>query len=220
MSAPLPRPAFRYSPGLVAIHWITAALVAASAVLALCAGLFDDEKFVIGLHRSLGFAVLVIALLRIVHKRREPAAPEWEDRPLLRLAAHATHFGLYALLLLVPLLGWLQTSASGKPFMFFDIFQLPPLMGRNRDVAELLQEMHEFAAFTFMALIGLHVAAALWHRVARRDGVMYAMLPLRRLAPETTRDLPEPALRTAVEARPDRGAGNDQTLPSFSAITD
>lgn len=185
MSAP--QTPFRYSTGLVIIHWITAGLIAAAAALAWTAGLFDDEKFVIGLHRSLGFAVLVLATLRIAHKRREPAVPEWEDSVWRRRLARTTHFALYALLLLVPVLGWLQTSASGKPFLFFDLLRIPALIGHDRDLAEQLQEAHEIAAFTFVGLIGLHVAAALWHRVARRDGVLYAMLPFKRLAPVAER---------------------------------
>lgn len=86
------------------------------------------------------------------------------------------HLGLYALMIGLPLLGWLTLSAAGKPIPFFGL-ELPALIGADKKLAGDLKELHETLAVAGYWLIGLHAAAALFHQYVRRDGTLQRMLP-------------------------------------------
>ena len=101
--------------------------------------------------------------------RIAPPPPAWE----IRLAGIA-HFALYALMIGLPLLGWLTLSAKGDPIHFFGI-ELPPLTGKNEALARTWKEIHETSATVGYFLIGLHAAAALYHHYVRRDNTMTMM---------------------------------------------
>jgi cytochrome b561 len=100
--------------------------------------------------------------------------------PAVRAASAAAHGLLYLLLAAVPLLGWAATSAAGKPVALLGIVPLPALVGVDDGLADFLGDAHGFVAWTLVALAGLHAAAALWHHLVQRDGVLVAMLPSRR----------------------------------------
>jgi cytochrome b561 len=94
----------------------------------------------------------------------------------MRVAAGATHVALYALLLAMPLLGWALSNAQGKPVHFLGA-TLPALVGDDEDLADRLQAWHIDAAWVLLALVCLHVAAALFHHFVLRDGVLRRMWP-------------------------------------------
>jgi cytochrome b561 len=96
---------------------------------------------------------------------------------VVRLAAKAGHAFLYLFLLALPLTGWLLTNAQGKAASFFGLFNLPMLVAKNRDLVDQLGDIHETGAWVFIALVGLHVGAALWHHFWRKDQVLRSMLP-------------------------------------------
>jgi len=99
----------------------------------------------------------------------------------MQLAAKLGHLALYALMIITPLLGWLTLSASGKPIPFFGL-ELPALTGENKELAKQLKEVHETIGTLGYFLIGLHVAAALYHHLVKHDNTMTRMLPERRQA--------------------------------------
>ena len=152
------------------IHWSIAALVALAWVSGDLGGAGR------GLHMGLGALVLGLSLLRLLWRALNrappapPGTPDWQAR-----AAVAGHLALYALTLGVPLLGLFDRWARGRPVSLFGVLPVPapftPPFGR------LWGEVHEIAANLLLLVVGLHVAAALWHHLVLRDGVLRRMLP-------------------------------------------
>ena len=90
--------------------------------------------------------------------------------------AQATHVLLYALLIAMPMSGWLYNSASGFPLRWFKLANLPHLVEADPALKELAHSAHEFGAWLLIALIALHAAAALKHHFVDRDETLNAML--------------------------------------------
>lgn len=174
----------RYGSLLIALHWLMALqLVAVYACIDL-KDLFpkgsDPREQLKIWHYMLGLTVLAAVVLRIVARASGPAlAPEPQTPPWQRWLGTLTHAALYALMIAMPLLGWLTLSASGKEIPFFGI-ALPALLGESRDLASRLKEIHETIGEIGYYLVGLHVAAALFHHYIVRDGTLARMLPFLR----------------------------------------
>lgn len=173
-----------YSPAARHFHWLTVAFVAIMVPLGLymvsrgAATNFDaTTNRLYDLHKLLGFVLLWIVVARLFYRLRNGAPP---DEPTLewwqKAAAHLNHWGLYALLLLVPLLGWIGVSLYGARSVF-GLFSLPPLAGQDQKAAETVFWLHYWGAMAMLALLAAHVGAALYHHLIRRDGVLRRMLP-------------------------------------------
>jgi cytochrome b561 len=175
---------------VILVHWITAVLIALAVAVALGREWLDGDlvrQRLLDLHRLLGLGVLGLSVSRLVLSRAFGAAKVNEhSTPVIGLMAAMGHGALYLALVVVPLLGWAQWSASGKAMTLFGILPIPALLGRNRDLAETLAQAHQVVAWLFLGLIAAHAVAALWHHYHRRDQVMRSMLP-GRLALSTTR---------------------------------
>jgi cytochrome b561 len=174
----------RYSRGAIAFHWVIAALV----LFNLAVGLFHDglprEWRLMSLHRAVGLTVLVLTLARLGWRltNRPPslvAGAPWE-----RALALAAHWGFYILLIAMPLTGWAMSSVGrrGNPppeiswFFLFDVPHLPVSSG----VAGFSHEAHEILGWLMVALVVVHVAAALRHHLILRDVTLTRMLPFLR----------------------------------------
>jgi cytochrome b561 len=164
-----------YDPVSQILHWATAALVLASFALALWPDLVKGSA---ALHKSLGLALLVVVPLRLFWRLTGGtggARPGGEDGAGA-LAAKAVHCALYAMLLAVPLLGWLHLNSKGIGASMFG-FGLPMLVDADRDFARALLRAKSWLAYGMLGAIGLHAAAALAHHHLLRDGVLASMLP-------------------------------------------
>jgi cytochrome b561 len=130
-------------------------------------------------HFMLGMLVFVLVWLRLA-VRLSGSAPAIQPEPpaLQQRAAKLLHLALYALMIGMPLTGWLMLSAAGKPIPFFGL-ELPPLIGENKGLARQIKELHEAVGTIGYFLIGLHVAAALYHHYIKRDNTLTRMLPER-----------------------------------------
>ena len=128
---------------------------------------------------EVGIAILVLALVRLVVRLRygAPSLPADLPEPM-RLGAQLSHYALYALMIGMPLLGWGMLSAAGYPGVLFGGVHLPAIVAQNDGLHTLLWNAHFYLAFVFFAVVLLHVAAALFHGLVRRDGVFYAMAPV------------------------------------------
>ena len=93
----------------------------------------------------------------------------------MKLAAHLSHYAFYVLMIGMPLLGWGMLSAAAYPVVLFGGVHLPAILPHSDSLHTLLWDAHSFLAFVFFALILLHLAAALFHALVRRDGVFEAM---------------------------------------------
>lgn len=159
------------------VHWITLLSVMGAVGLALSRDWVNDDDLTDALltwHRQLGLLVLGLCLVRLL-LRATLSAPDHRLRPSIQLVSKLTHLTLYLFLLGMPLLGWLTSNAHGVHLTLGPI-HLPTLVGTNHDLGDTLGEWHEWGAWAFLAIAGLHALAALWHHIVLRDGVLRSML--------------------------------------------
>jgi cytochrome b561 len=179
----------RYTRPAIALHWVLAVLIIAN----LCGGLYMTElafspqklKYY-SWHKWVGVTVFVLSALRLLWRLRHPAPPLPEAMPAWqRTAADASHRVLYALFFAVPIAGWMFSSASGFPVVWFGVLQIPDLVGKDRELAEVLKLAHRSLAYGLGLVVVMHIAAALKHHFVDRDDVLQRILPDRKL-PEST----------------------------------
>ncbi|BBU62692.1 cytochrome b [Methylosinus sp. C49] len=168
-----------YSPLAKTLHWIIAALALTSlptgVVMAdLDKGPLQDNLFV--LHESIGVIVLALMVPRLLARLRRRPGSSADLTPAERLVSKATHRGLYLLLIATPIVGWLALSAYGLGPSFFWLGHLPALLGKDEPLSKQLFELHEFLGWVLLALIALHIAGVIRHRIAG-DEVVWRMLP-------------------------------------------
>lgn len=168
---------------LVILHWLTVLCLALAAGLILTRDEIDGRSARLWLlegHRHFGLFVLMLFFVRVIFRVRAGKLPhEGSTGRLVRWLATATHLALYGLLLVLPLIGWALSNAEGKPVHLFGV-TLPALVATDEDLADSLLTWHQDVAWVLLALVSLHVAAALFHHFVLRDGVLRMMLPKRR----------------------------------------
>ena len=160
------------------LHWLMAICIL--AMLFIGVGMVGTAmpKYVplLATHKTLGFAILVLALLRIAVRLKSGSPPLPRDLPPpMRLAAQLAHVALYALMIGMPLIGWAMQSAGNLPIVLWGGIHLPAILAPDAGLYALLHLAHVTLAFCFFALILLHIAAALFHALVRRDGVFESM---------------------------------------------
>ncbi|VAV97074.1 hypothetical protein MNBD_ALPHA02-330 [hydrothermal vent metagenome] len=128
-----------------------------------------------GLHKSFGILILFLVVLRLIWRKMNsvPKMPDTMSR-LENVSAHAMHMLLYAIMLLQPVFGWLLSSYESNAVKFFGL-ELPALVGKNKEMGELFEELHEVTAGLLVTAFVVHVAAALYHHYVRKDDVMDRM---------------------------------------------
>lgn len=169
-----------FTLGQRTLHWTMAACIVAMLFVGVGMVSTAGAKYVplVLAHKTLGVVILGLALLRLALRVRYGAPPLPADLPLpMRLAAGASHYGFYALMIGMPLLGLGMLSAADYPIVLLGGVWLPAILPHSASLHALLWTAHRSLAFVFFALILLHMAAALFHLLIRRDGVFDAMLP-------------------------------------------
>lgn len=133
------------------------------------------------IHKSMGFLLFVLVLVRLVWKRLNPhpALPAGMPRHEV-LLARFTHVALYALMLAIPVVGWLTASASpfGIETIIFGLFSLPHPLAPDAELEAMLSRVHFILAMALLGVLALHVAGALKHHFIGRDDVLRRMLPV------------------------------------------
>ncbi len=163
----------RYGTVSRTLHWLMAALIIALIFVGLYMGSLPDDdpshRKLVGMHKAMGSLVLMLAVIRLIWIRISPAPalPDAFAAGEKRLTKGIQSL-LYLLMVLVPLAGYVMSSAAGRPISFFGLFDLPLLIAKNKDLAHLAGEAHEILAFSIAGLILLHMAGAIKHRVLSR----------------------------------------------------
>lgn len=177
----------RYNLVAMTLHWVIAAAILANLALAFFA---DDapkpERLqMFWWHKSIGLAVLVLSVARVVWRFTNPAPAHPQGiKPAQRIAGTALHHLFYLMIILVPLAGWMMVSLFANPIPFFGLFDwpaFPGLAGMTREAAhpfhEAFETVHVVLGWGFAFLVPLHVAAALYHHHILKNNVLLRMLP-------------------------------------------
>jgi cytochrome b561 len=179
MSQVMTRQHARFSPLQRALHWIMAICILAMLFIGVGMVSTVQPKYLtlVSIHKPLGMVILLLALIRLVVRLVRGAPPLPADMPEpMKLAAYLSHLAFYGLMIALPLLGYGMLSAADYPVVVFGV-HLPSLLPHSDSLHSLLWNLHRFLALCFFALIVVHLAAALFHALIRRDGVFQAMAP-------------------------------------------
>ena len=168
-----------YSAVAKALHWAMAlgifGLVVLGSVMSDME--FSPEKLqYFSWHKWAGVTVFMLVWLRLLWRliSPPPAYPASLSRPMKRLAS-AGHIALYALMVIIPITGWLMSSAKGVPTVWFGLMPLPDLISKDKALGELLEEVHGTLSWILVTLIAGHVAAALKHHFIDKDDTLRRM---------------------------------------------
>jgi cytochrome b561 len=170
----------RFTPLQRALHWLMAVCILAMLFIGVGMASSVAPKYLtlVSIHKTLGTAILILALIRLAVRLRYGAPPLPADLPEpMKLAAHLSHYALYALMIAMPLIGWAMLSAAKYPVVLWPGVWLPSILPLSSSLHTALWNAHFYLAFLFFAVVLLHVAAALFHALIRRDGVFDAMAP-------------------------------------------
>ncbi len=169
----------RHNLWVICLHWLTFILVLTTVTVVFYADDLQDRGLhnrLMDTHRTLGVILLALALWRLLVRLLVTAPSLEAPSRLIAALGRLSHAGLYLLLLTASVSGWLMTNAAGKPVTLLSL-ELPRLVGRDRALAETLHDGHELLAYGFLALVVVHILAALWHQFVVKDDLMRRMSP-------------------------------------------
>jgi cytochrome b561 len=177
MSAPI----LRYNNTAMVLHWLVALLIFAAFPLGVVMHdlpLSPTKLQYYSYHKWIGISILLLVIARVVWRFTHippplPAStPRWEV-----VVSHITHLALYGLLIVIPLSGWLMSSAKGFQVVWFGVLPLPDLVGKDKALGELLATVHQGFNLCLFLLVGMHIAAVIKHKFIDRDQILERMLP-------------------------------------------
>jgi cytochrome b561 len=163
------------------LHWLIAACVLTTAPVAIvmtriAEGATRDTLY--SFHKSLGVLILTLMILRLINRLAvgapiaDPGIEPWQ-----KTMSAIVHTLFYVLLLAMPPVGYIATSAFGAPVPVFGLFDLPPIIGKDEALAAQLFTLHRWVGYLVIVLVLTHVSAALYHHFVRGDRVLQRMLP-------------------------------------------
>jgi cytochrome b561 len=160
------------------LHWLMAVCILAMLFIGvgMVSTIAPKHLTLVSIHKPLGIAILLLALIRLAVRLRYGTPPLPADLPEpMKIAAELSHYVLYALMIAMPLIGWGMLSAAAYPVVLLPGVRLPAILPHSDRLHTLLWDAHFYLAFAFFAVILLHVAAALFHALVRHDGVFDSM---------------------------------------------
>lgn len=172
----------QYSRMARGLHWMMAALILAMipvGVLMTQPDLYRPlQNTLFIFHKNIGVVLLLLIVIRVAYRLTHKPAPlpaelpEWQHR-----IAGLSHLAIYALLVIVPVAGYIRVKAGGFPIESLDALGVPSLVMRSDALAEIAKSVHYFGGLALAGLIAMHIGAALHHGVLRKDGVFSRMWP-------------------------------------------
>lgn len=176
----------RYAGTCIAFHWLMLVLLIAVFSTIEMRQLFErgseGRDAIKSWHYMLGLAVFTLVWLRLLARWIAGPAPAITPQPphWQQTAGRSMHLLLYALMIGMPIAGWLTLSAAGEPVPYFG-FHLPPLIAENEELADQIKDIHKAIGNAAYYLIALHTLAGLYHHYIRRDTTLRRMLPGRQV---------------------------------------
>ena len=170
----------KYTRTAMTLHWLIALLIFVAFPLGIYMHelpLSPTKLKLFSYHKWVGVTVFTLTFVRLLWRTTHQPPPlpssitRWQQR-----ASHVAHYLLYALLIAVPVSGWLMSSAKGVQTVWFGMLALPDLVSRDKALGELLNTVHKGMNITLLALVVVHVLAGLKHHFIDRDNVMSRML--------------------------------------------
>jgi cytochrome b561 len=162
------------------LHWIVAVLILAMVPVGIIIANEwggPAQTFLYNLHKSIGATLIPIVIARLIYRLLNPPPPLPDDIPAIqKFAAYTTHWALYALILIQPIVGYVMTSAYPAPVPFFGLFNLPPIWPEDRALSEQLSLVHLYLGISIAVFAAMHIGAALYHHFVRKDQVLMRML--------------------------------------------
>ena len=161
------------------LHWAVALLVLATLIYAWILPRHTAPNYsdVLLWHKSFGMAVLVLIGLRLLWRLGNPVAPSATLTPFEAAVSRATHVILYAIMLVMPLTGYLFSSFDGQHLVLFGLVDLGSPFAIDRSLGDPLLTVHKLGQYAVYVFVGLHALAALYHHFIKRDGLLTRMLP-------------------------------------------
>lgn len=178
----IPHEESRFDQTSIMLHWLTVLLIVVQFASIWTREAVDHHSplgmALLSLHRNAGVLTWFTAVARLVWRRYFAYLPPFpvSMSKLQQTIAKANEYGLYILLLAMPITGMIRVLLRGQPFELF-FWQVPALLEPNPAMRSIFIEAHDLGAKAMLLLIGLHAGAALFHRLVLRDGVLQRMLP-------------------------------------------
>jgi cytochrome b561 len=140
----------------------------------------SPRRELLDVHKSLGVTLFFLAILRVMVRfsAQQPAEPA-SFGPMIRLASRLNHGTLYLLLFIMPVTGYMFSSAGGYSLKYFWLFSWPRLFAGNDTIKQAGETAHGLTAYVVYAVVALHIAATLWHVILRKDETFSRMWPAR-----------------------------------------
>jgi len=169
----------RYHPIAILIHWLMAGVILVTwSIATVISDMPLSPTRITGYswHKWLGVTILFLVIMRMLWRGFYPppkftiVMPLWQKRVM-----QLTHISLYILMITLPLVGWLMSSAKGFSVNYFGLFELPDLVEKNKELGIFLKETHEILANILVGLVLIHVFAALKHQLIDKDGLLSRM---------------------------------------------
>ncbi len=163
------------------LHWLVAACVLTTAPVAIAMTRVDQgatQDALYAFHKSIGVLILVLMMLRLINRLAvgapiaEPGIERWQ-----KVTSSIVHTLFYVLLIAMPIVGYVATSAYGAPPSFFGLFTMPSIVEKDEALATQLFTLHRWVGYLLIVLVLTHVSAALYHYFIRGDHVLQRMLP-------------------------------------------
>jgi cytochrome b561 len=174
----------RYTRTAITLHWLIVLLIFAAFPLGLYMHdlpLSPNKLRLYSYHKWIGVTVFLLALIRVYWRatHRPPLMPDtmlrWE-----KIAAESVHYLLYVLIFIIPVTGWVMSSAKGFQTVWFGVLPLPDLVGKDKELGKLLEEVHAALNYCMLGIVVAHIGAALKHHFIQRDDILARMVPFLR----------------------------------------
>jgi cytochrome b561 len=162
-----------------ALHWIMVVMVLSMLAIGVAMVVsLADYHLLISIHRPLGIAVLILVVIRFINRQIQPLPPFPETMPAWeRRIAHSSEITMYALMLVLPLVGWGMLSAAQYPIVLYGGIHLPFILPPSMALYSILRPAHTILAYLFFATIVAHFSGVLFHTLVLRDGLLKRMAP-------------------------------------------